>query len=266
MIAELEFEKRGTGGVRRARFISRASIPLGAACLVANGIRETLRELFGERCEVTLGEPVAIGPEAWATLKGDAYCFLTCGRQTDVVMVVPASHAGLLVQRAFGESEALAAHALSALEMHALERIAARCATTFDPLYAERHGSSQRIAANDVPQCSAFFDLRVGAPVAIEIGIGIVRNLPDPGPAQPFPATLLSGVPIELRAEFAAGTIDARTLLHLAPGDVVHLSTQVGAPSSLKIADTYIATGTGGIAGGRYSFEIQAMNATGVRS
>jgi len=41
-------------GVRRLRFVPRASIPVDAACVVANGIRETLRELLGEGCELDL--------------------------------------------------------------------------------------------------------------------------------------------------------------------------------------------------------------------
>lgn len=266
MIADLDFERADASGVRRARFVPRAGIPLGAACLVANGIRETLRELFGERCELAIGEPAAIGPQAWKALSGDAYCFLTCGRQTDIVLVVPAPDARAMVQRAFGETEVLGAHALSALEIHALERIAGRCATAFDPLYAERRSASQRIAPAALPACVAFFDVRVTAPVPIEIGIGIVRDLPDPGPVGAFAPALLAGVPLELRVEFASGSIDARTLLSLAPGDVIALATQVGTPAGLKIADTYIASGTGGISGGLYSFEVATMNATGARS
>lgn len=234
--------------------------------MVANGIRETLRELFGERCELTIGEPAAIGPAAWQALSLDAYCFLTCGRQTDIVLVIPAADARAIVQRAFGENQDLAAPALSALEAHALERIAGRCAAAFDPLYAERRGASQRIAAGGLPACVAYFDVRVSAPICAEIGIGIVRELPDPGPAGAFPAALLSRVPLELRVEFASGTIDAGTLLRLAPGDVVQLQTQVGAPAGLKIADTFIADGTGGLSGGRYCLEIHSMHGTGARS
>jgi len=266
VIADLTFDRSSAAGVRRARFVPRASIPLSAACLVANGIRETLRELFGARCELSIGEPTAIGRPEWEALSRDAYCFLTCGRQTDIVLVVPAADARVLVARAFGEADLTSAPVLSALEVHALERIAVRCAAAFDPLYAERRGVSQRIAPGALPACVAFFDLHVSAPAPIEMGIGIVRDLPDCGPAGAFAPALLSGVPLQVHAEFASGTIDARALLSLAPGDVVRLDTQVGAPACLKIADTYIASGTGGIAGGRYCFEIRALNATGGRS
>ncbi len=266
MIGDLAFERPDPNGVRRARFVARPSIPLGAACLVANGIREMLRDLFGEPCELTIGEPAAIDARAWQTLSNDAFCFLTCGRQTDIILVLHPADARTLVQRAFGETVILESPALSALELHALERIAGRCAATFDPLYAERRSGSQRIAGPALPACVAFFDVRVSAPVAIDIGVGVVRDLPDSGPARPFPPALLARVPLDVHVEFATGTIDARTFLSLKPGDIVRLDTQVGAAAGLKIADTYMASGCGGISGGHYSFELHSVKTTGAQS
>ena len=267
MIADLAFGNADARGVRRARFVPRASIPLGAACLVANGLRETLRELFGERCELTIGEPAAIGPDAWDTLSREAHCFLTCGRQTDIVLVVPHDHARTLVLRAFGEGELMGAPTLSALELHAVERIAARCAAAFDPLCAERRGPSQRVDTGAVPACVAYFDVRVQMPILLEFGIGIVRELPDPGPTGSFSAGHLAHVPVELRAELASGTIDVATLLRLMPGDVIRLESQVDAEMTLKIGGRLIACGTAGVAGGRYSCEVRSVQQSmGARS
>jgi flagellar motor switch/type III secretory pathway protein FliN len=257
VIAELAFGRADAQGVRRARFVPRSSIPLGAACLVANGLRETLRELLGERCELSIGEPAAIGPDAWDTLSREAHCFLTCGRQTDIVLVVPNRYARALVLCAFGEGEPQVAATLSALELEAVERIAARCAAAFDPLCAERRSASQRVDAGSVPACVAYFDVRVHVPVPLEIGIGIVRELPDPGPTGAFPAAGLARVPVELRAEFASGIIDVATLLQLAPGDVVRLESQVDGATNLNIGGRLFARGTAGVAGGRYCCEIR---------
>jgi flagellar motor switch/type III secretory pathway protein FliN len=259
VIADLGFGPANSQGVRPARFVPRASIPLSAACLVANGLRETLRELFTEGCEVTIGEPAAINAAAWSALSSAAHCFLTCGRQTDVVLVVPEVHARTLVLRAFGEGEAGGATALSTLEIEAVERIAARCAAAFDPLYAERRGPSRRVSAGSLPVCVAYFDVRVQAPIAIDIGIGIVRELPGRGSAGGFPAALLGRVPLELAAEVASGTIDVATLLDLVPGDIVLLETQVGSAAALKIDGRSFARGRGGVSAGRYSFEVQAI-------
>lgn len=259
MIADVTFGRPDARGVRALRFVPRSSIPLAAACLVANGLRETLRELFGERCELTIGEPTAIDARAWATVSRDAHCFVTYGRQTDIVLVLPRRDARALVMRAFGEGDAPGATALSALEMQAVERIAARCAVAFDPLCAERRGASQTIGAESAPVCVAYFDVRVHAPVALELGIGIVRDLPDPGPAGTLPAALLGAIPVEVRAVVGSGTIDAAALLRLTPGQVLDLGTAFGTGASLKVGERSFASGIAGVSRGRYSFEIHAV-------
>jgi len=148
---------------------------------------------------------------------------------------------------------------LSVLESQALERIATRCASAFDPLCAERRGTAQRISRAELPTCVAYFDVHVRQPIAIELGVAIVRDLPDPGPTGTFPAALLANVPIEVRAEIAAGTIELADLLNLTPGDIVVLETQVGAAATLKVADRSFASGSGGVHAGRYCFEVHAV-------
>ena len=245
-----------SNGVRRLRFVPRASIPVEAACVVANGIRETLRELFGEACELVLGEPAALDVNAWSLLARDARLFLTRGRQTDIVLVLPQRDARRLVLRAFGEGDApsLPDAVCTALELHALERIAGRCAAAFDPLCAERRAGSRAVGAHDIPPCVAYFDLRVHAPVALTMGIGIVRDLPDPGPSGALPASALDAVAVEARAVFAEGTIDAAAFVALRPGDVVALGTKVGAPASLNLGGRRLATGVPGVVASRTAF------------
>ena len=72
MIATLAFGPR-RGRVRPARFVPRPSLPVDAACVLANGVREGLRTLLGEACSVTIGEPVALGAPAWRSLTHDAH-------------------------------------------------------------------------------------------------------------------------------------------------------------------------------------------------
>ena len=253
MIAELTFGPAHEG-VRRVRFVPRVSIPLQAACLVANGLRETLRELLGERCELVLGEPAAIDPNAWALLAADAFLFLTRGRQTDIVLVLPHADARRLVLRAFGEGDALPEGACTALEVHALERIASRCAVAFDPLCAERLGASRAVAAREVPQCAAYFDVRVHAPVPLTLGIGIVRDLPDPGPSGSLPPAALEGVPVRGRVVLGSGTIAAAAVANLRRGDVVMLDAALEAQARLTLGGRTYACGTCGVAAGRSAF------------
>jgi flagellar motor switch/type III secretory pathway protein FliN len=249
MIADVAFVPGR--GARPLRFVERASIPIEAACVVANGVRETLRELFGEACELALGEPAALPPEAWPVLARDALLFLTRGRQTDVVLLLPRADARRLVLRAFGEAEtgepSLPDAACSALELHALELIAARCARSFDPLCVERHAACRAVMVHEIPPCVAYFDLRVAVPIPLTLGIGIVRNLPEPGPAGTLPAAALEAVTVEARAVFAEGTIDAASFVSLRPGDVVKLDTKIGAAASLRLGDRRVAAGIPGV-------------------
>jgi flagellar motor switch/type III secretory pathway protein FliN len=253
MIADALFDA-SPDRVRRLRFVPRPSIPIEAACLVANGIRETVRELLGESCELVLGEPAAIAGDAWSLLVRDAFLFVTRGRQTDVVLVVPQRDARRLVLRAFGEGEALSESACSALELAAIERIAARCAATFDPLCAERTGISRPISAHDVPPCVAYFDVRVHAPIALALGIGIVRDLPDPGPSGALDPRALDRVRIPVRAVVAHGTLDAASLVALRPGDLVPLETPLDGGATLTVGGRPFASGICGALGSRGAF------------
>jgi hypothetical protein len=237
------------GGVRPLRFARRASIPLEAACLVANGIRETLRELVGERCELVVGEPAAIDAAAWTVLARDACLFLMHGRQTDVVLVLPQADAQRLVRRAFGEGESVPEDACSALERHALERIAARCVVACEPLCAERRAPPRPVAPPEVPACVAYVDVRIAAPVALTLGIGIVRDLPDPGPAGSLAPEMLGPVSLQARVVFAEGSCDAAAFVKIRPGTIVKLDTKVGAPASLNIEGRRYATGAPGSLG-----------------
>jgi flagellar motor switch/type III secretory pathway protein FliN len=255
MIADAVFGPPGNG-VRTLRFVARPSIPIEAACLVANGIRETLRELFGESCELALGEPAAIDREAWQLLARDALLFLTRGRQTDIVLVIPSYDARRLVLRAFGEGEPLPDGACSALELHAIERIAARCAASFEPLCAERTATSRAVVAAEIPPCVAYFDLRVHAPLALTLGIAIVRDLPDPGPSGRLSPRALDRVGVPLRVILGEGTIGAGALLALRPGALVPLRTSLDEPARLVAGARTVALGVAGTRGARAAFAV----------
>lgn len=247
-------------GVRALRFIPCASIPVEAACLVANGLRETLRQVFGAACEVVVGEPAVLDPVGWSSIARDAHLFLTRGRQTDIVLVVSQCDARRMVLRAFGEADGsggaadTAADAWSALELQAIERIAARCAAAFEPLCAERYAAPRPVDVREVRPCVAYVDVRVQAPVALTLGIGIVRDLPDPGPSGSLGASALDRVGVEACVVFAEGTMSAASFLALRPGDVVALATKVGGPASLNVAGRRLASGVAGVVASHRAF------------
>jgi flagellar motor switch/type III secretory pathway protein FliN len=261
MIAHARFVP-GVDGVRRLRFSARSSIPLDTACLVANGLRETLRDVFDDACELVVGEPCAITADAWRVLTTDALLFVTSGRQTDIVLVIGRADARRLVLRAFGEGAAPSSSpigsedACSALEVQAIERIAARCAMSFDALCAQRSGPSRAVAFADVPSCAAYFDVRVHAPVALTLGIAIVRALPEPGPAGRLAPRTLDDVPIALDVTLASTSIAAAEMLGWQIGDVVAFPSRLGADAMLRAGGRVIACGVPGVAGSHAALRV----------
>jgi flagellar motor switch/type III secretory pathway protein FliN len=266
VIADLTFAG-ARGGVRRARFVPRANVPVDAACVVANGVREALRTLLGETCSVTLGEPVALDAPAWRTIVGDALLFATPGRATDVIFVLTHRDARRLVQAAFGEeaapetasATASADGAWSALESGAIQRIVARCANACDALCVERRGPTALVDAARVPRSVAYFDVRIAAPVTLTIGVGIVRELPTVAPAGAMRAETLGGIEVEVRVVLGRGTLTAPRLLELRTGSFVPISTKVAGEGELNLAGQRLAFGTCGVRNGRAAFEVGSV-------
>jgi hypothetical protein len=244
----LAFAEAGPRGVRRATFVRRPRIPLDAACVVANGVRESLRGMLGEACSVAMGEPVAIDAAAWTVLIRDALVFATPGRATDVAFVLGRTDARTLVDAAFGE-EGSHRGAWSTLEHGAVERIVARCASACDVLCAERRGPTHAADAGRLPPCVAFFDVRVTAPVRFTLGVGLLRAL--------------AAVPLTVQVILGTGQLSARRLLELRPGDLVALGTKVADEGELNVAGQRVAGGICGAVRGRAAFIVRSLPSRG---
>lgn len=256
MIATLVFDAP-RGGVRRARFVPRPNVPVDAACVVANGVREALRTLLGEACSVTIGEPAALDAAAWRSLTNGALLFATPGRATDVVFVLAMRDARRLVQAAFGEEATPDNGAWSALESGAIERIIARCANACDALCVERRGPTTAADPARLPRAVAYFDVRIAAPIGLTLGIGVVRELAVPLASRTLAPEALGDVPLELRIVLGRGSLTVPRLLDLEIGAVVPLHTKVAGEGELKLAGQRIAFGTCGVRHHRLAFEVR---------
>jgi flagellar motor switch/type III secretory pathway protein FliN len=250
-------------GVRAAGFVRRPGLPVDAACVVANGVREALRALLGEACTLTIGEPVALDATTWRKLVREALLFATPGRATDVVFVLAARDARRLVRAAFGEDAAAEDGTWSALEAGAIERIVARCANACDALCVERRGPTSAVDATRVAGSVAYFDVRVATPVALTIGVGIVRELPEAPPLATVPPAVLAGLTLDLRVILGRTELPLPRLLDLRAGSVVALRTQVEGASELNLAGQRIAIGTCGVRDGRAAFEVRSSTLRG---
>ncbi len=258
MIATLAFGPQ-RGRVRAPRFVPQPGVPVDAACVVANGVREALRALLGEACPIALGEPVALDALAWRGLLRGALVFATPGRATDVAFVLAARDARRLVQAAFGEEPAGGESGPSALETGAIERIVGRCAVACEALCVERRGPTSLVDAARLPPAVAYFDLRLGAPLDLTIGVGLLRPLPEVPPAPALAPTALAGVGVEVRVVLGRAGLPLHEVLTLRTGSVVALRTKVAGEGELNLAGQRIAFGSCGVRNGRAAFEVGSI-------
>ena len=92
MIATLAFGDPVADGrgrrLRSPRFVPRSTLPLGAACVVANGLREQLSRQLACELDVELIEPAVPGPAERRTLLDRATIVRVRGRLCDAFVIV----------------------------------------------------------------------------------------------------------------------------------------------------------------------------------
>jgi flagellar motor switch protein FliM len=236
--------------VRAISFAARSSLPLSAACLVANGVREAVSRLLATDVDVDVTEPAMPSSEHRRRLVADATIVRVRGRLSDGFLVVRPSDARRLVALAFGEDERPGDDPLSAIERATLERIlyalVPLCNTLCGTLGPAALETSDR-ATSDI---ATYFEVRTIASVPIAIGFAIGSD-----PAEPLSERItlddLAEVEIEGRVEFARGTLSVPAFSRLAPGTTVALDTPLSAPGVLRFGDVAFARGVCGASEGR---------------
>lgn len=240
--------------VRPARFKPRSTLPLSAACLVANGVRETLASLLGSAVVLHVMEPVVPDANAWYAIADGAGLYAVRGPVADAVFVLRPADASALAAAAFGE-RCGEPRALSAVERHVLERLVRALSGCAAPLCGREPSPPERIL--DISTCAAYFELVVDAPVTARLGVAVSRD-----PAVSGGATLriddLLDVEVELAAQFAAGQLAAGAFLELREGTFVPMMTRVGEPGVLHAGGTVLARGECGTLGQRSALAVSA--------
>ncbi len=254
MIAALAFgpSARAPGGraVRAVRFVPRSTLPLSAACLVANGVREQLSRLLAAELDVELLEPAIPGPAERRMLVAGATIVRVRGRKTDAFVIVRPADARRLVAVAFGESERPDGENLSAIERATLERIA----SSLVPLCNALCGTLGPVTreTNDRAACdiATYFEVRTTGPLRIAIGFSLSRD-----PAEEVCGSLelrdLADVELALRVEFAAGSLGVPAFSRIAPGATIRFDTRLGESGTLRCGDVALGGVTCGVINGR---------------
>ncbi len=241
--------------VRRACFERRSSLPVSAACVVANGVRETLGALLATPVSLRLLEPVIPDAEAWNAVCADAQLFAVRGQLCDAAFVLRPQDALALASSAFGEQTG-ASRRLSAVEQEVLVRALRGVAGALAPVCGREPSPLERIL--DIRGYVTYFELLVERPVQARIGIALSAD-----PASRGSATLriedLLDIQVELSVEFARGRLPAAAFLDLRPGANVPMTTRIGEPGRLRLGGAVLARGECGALGERGAFIVSTV-------
>jgi hypothetical protein len=229
--------------VRTSLFKPRSTLPLSAACLVANGVREQLSRLLAIELDVDLTEPAVPGANERRILVEGATIFRVRGRICDAFVIVRAADARRLVALAFGESERSERDPLSEIERATLDRIASGllplCNTLCGTLGPVVRESNERAACD----LASYFEVRTTGALCVAIGFALTRD--------PLVLADLADVELEGTVEFARGFLSVPAFSRLGAGTTVVLDTPVGAPGELRFGEVVFARATCGHNDGR---------------
>lgn len=243
--------------VRRAQFEARSSLPISAACVVANGVRETLASVLGAPVPVRLLEPVIPDPPAWQAIAQSARLYRVRGKVADAAIILRPSDAIALVSAVFGEpaSPTCASRVLSPIELDVADRIAGAIAANLGAVCGMREGSAIE-HVGEIRGFVTFFELVLEKPVEARIGVALSRE-PVPEPRGCVGIGHLAGVALTAAASLDLGTIQVSEVARLAPGIVVPIRASDLRRCSLASHGRRLARGTCGMRNGRFAFSAE---------
>lgn len=245
--------------IRSAVFESRSSLPVSAACVVANGVRETLSALIGMPVTLRLLEPHVPSPAAWAAILDGARLYRVRGKLADAAIVWRTAEACLLAAAIFGEPAAAALERgeLSPIESEIIERVSKAISANLSAVCGNRETVAIE-RASSIEGFVTYFELLLEAPVAARIGVALSREpSPDPRGAVEFAHLASVGVPVRLSLE--VGNMPAINLSALEPGCVIPVSIATLARCQLRLKGRRLARGEGGVSDGHYALAVRGV-------
>ncbi len=247
--------------VRRARFEARSSLPISAACVVANGIRETLSSLLGGSVSVRLFEPTIPGPHMWPAILRDARIYRVRGSVADAAVVLRAPDALPVAAALFGESPcAVAQRALSPIECDVVDRMINAVAANLGAVCGSLEGHTvERVGALD--GFVSYFELLIEKPVAARIGIALSRE-PSPEARGSLELRHLGAVRLTASASLDLGETEAAAVARLVVGAMIPVEPAKLNRCSLTAQGRRLARGACGVRHGRYAFCADAREST----
>ncbi len=244
----------GSRRVRNACFRQRSFLPVSAACVVANTIRERLGALLGT-VRVRLLEPVVPDAAGWTALLAQGHLHRVRGALAQAAFVLRPADATALACGAFGVP-CPQPRALSPMETQVVRRALDACT----PALASVCGRDAGVVEGAEREAFAtYFELIVEGAAQFRLGVALAAE-----PREAVGATLglddLADVEIELSVQVARGDIPARALLDLRPGVRLPMMTRVGDPGLLMLAGGVLARGACGTMAERHAMVVGTLH------
>lgn len=243
-------------GVRCGLFQERSLLPVSAACVVANGMRERLTALCGASVDLRLWPPAIPSRSAWEEILRDARLFVVRGALCDAAIVLRPRDAQALAALLFGEPapKERTDDAVSRLEREIMRRAAAEIASALAAVCGEATLDASRERIDDFV---TYFELHATEPARVCIGIALSRE-PAPSRAAAVRAEHLRRAAVAACVEVELAPARAETIAGLRPGDVLAAAS---ARAVLRVNGCAYARGTCGVRAGRYAFFLGSMDA-----
>ncbi len=246
--------------VREARFERRSSLPASAACVVANGIRETLSALLGTPVTLRLFEPVIPDPRAWDAIARNATVYRVRGSVADAAIVLRTPDAIALASAVFGEPAASGARPLSPIERDVVDRTATAIAGNLIAVCGAREGRPiERVSGID--GFVTFFEMSMERPAEARIGIALSRD-PAPEPRGGLELAHLADVRVAAVAAIDLGSSPAAAVGGIAVGTMLPIRSDEVRRCTLASAGRRLARGVCGVRNGRYAIAVEAIRDT----
>lgn len=241
--------------LREISFAPRSTLPLSAACLVANGVRETLSRLLATELDVDLTEPAIPDAQQRRLLLDEATIVRVRGRLCDGFVIVRVADARRLVALAFGEPERPERAALSDIERATLERILYALVPHCNSLCGTLGPAVLETVERAGCDLATYFEVRTTGSVRFALGFALSRD-PAEEVAERLTLDDLAEVELEGVVEFASGTLPVPAFSRLGRGATIVLDTPLGAVGTLRFGSVVFARGVPGAIDGRTAISV----------
>ena len=235
-------------------FESRTAFPVAAACIVANGVRETLAALLQTPIELRLLEPAVPSKNGWRAILEGARLYLIQGTRAQAAIVLRPDACIALATTAFGE-DAGATRPLSAVETTVLDRIVGALAGNFAAVCGGRSEGLFAEPVESIEGLLTYFELALSLPVSASIGIALASQH-QPECSGGLRLEDLFDMEIEVCVRTEGAVVPAGELAAVEPGEIVPITVSTGLTAVATVAGRPLARGECGVRGNRFALAI----------